>query len=55
MGEVEGEGMLMRWELTDGEAGVVGGPEDDDAEPDDVDETESERGLFREPMGMGTE
>jgi len=54
MGEVEGEGMLMRWELTDGEVGVIG---EELAEPDDVDrdETETERGLFRVAMGMGSE
>lgn len=53
MGEAEGEGMLIRWELIDGEVGVAGG--DELVESEDADETERERGLFRAAMGMGSE
>jgi hypothetical protein len=50
MGEVEGKGILIRG----GEVGVVGSGEDSDiVDPDDTDETETERGLLRLVMGMG--
>ena len=54
MGEVEGEGMLIRWELIEGEAGVAGASEEL-TELDEVDEMETERGLCRVMMGIGSE
>lgn len=57
MGELEGEvgGIEMRWEPKEPEGGV-GRSEVELAEPEDVEETETERALPREEeIGIGSE
>lgn len=49
IGDVEGEGMLGREE-----EGVGGSDSEKLVEPDDADETETERGLLRIAIGMET-
>lgn len=54
IGELEGEGMLMRWGLTTPEIGV--GSSGELVEPDEPDETEAERLRLNEVlMGIGSE
>jgi hypothetical protein len=55
MGEFEGEGIVIRWDPMEPEAGVASSdPELRD--PEDADDTDMDRPLaFREAMGIGTE
>lgn len=51
MGDCDGEGMEILWEPV----ALDGGVGRSELEPDEAEETETERDLPRGPMGMGLE